>query len=260
MRKLTYEVAAIVALVAIAGFVIAGEKAKTGDKEKSAGAASCCSASGGSCCAASESASSGCKEGAGCSATLAAQGEKKCPIDLAMGLLPKISYAVGEEKTCCPKAAGELAKKSGAEIHFVVAGKTYDKEADAKLALAEATEKFVSDFVKPKKCSVSGTTTVAGKKIECEKAAAHTAKVVQAAVDNVKLAYLVGDKECHCPIEAKEVAEKTGKQTIYIVGKEKTSCSVTARLNLARAKYRAAVEALVKEELAAKDQETKAGA
>ncbi len=247
MKKLTYQTATLIALVALTGFVLAGDKSKSTDAASSG-------------CAASGCADSGCGSGKGCPATLAAHGDKKCPVSLALALLPKISYAVGEEKTCCPKAAGDLAKKSGAEIHFVVAKKSFAKESDAKLALVKATEKYVSDFAKPKTCSVSGTTTIAGKKLGCEKAAAHTAKIVQTAINDVKFTYLVGDKKCHCPVEAKAVAKKTGKNTLYVVGEEKTGCSVTARLNLARAKYKSAIQALVKAELEAKDQEVKAGA
>jgi hypothetical protein len=33
---------------------------------------------------------------------------------------------------------------------------------------------------------------------------------------------------------------------LFVVGEEKTACNVTARLNLARAKYKAAVVALMK--------------
>ena len=231
MTKLTYRIATVVAVLALAGSVQAE------DKDKSCSAAKAASTS---------RAAAGCDDG------------KECPIALAMEQLPKMSFAVGDEKTCCPKAAGALAKKSGAKIQFVVADKAFGKESDAKLALVEATEEYVSAFAKPKKCSVSGTITVAGKKLNCEIKAGRTAKIVEAAMGKVTLAYLVGDKKCHCPIEAKQVAKESGKKTLYVVGDEKTACSVTARLNLARAKYKAAVEALVQVE--AKANPLKAGA
>ena len=244
MTKLTYRLATVFAVLALAGSLQAD------DKEKSCGAAK-----DGSAC----SSAAGCADGKACSATLAALGDKKCPIALAMEQLPRISFAVGDQKTCCPKAAGELAKKSDAKIQYLVADKTFAKESDAKLALVEATEKYVSAFAKPKKCSVSGTITVAGKKLGCEIKAGQTAKIVQTAMDKVKFAYLVGDKECHCPIEAKQVAKESGKDTLYVVGDEKTGCSVTARLNLARAKYKAAVQALVQVDAKANDQKAGAG-
>jgi hypothetical protein len=250
MTRLTYRIATVFALLALAGFLHAEDKANSSGAAKDASAG---------CCAAAGCAAAGCEAGTACSATLALSGDKKCPITLAMERLPKMSFAVGEEKTCCPKAAGELAKKSGAPIQFVVADQTFAKESDAKLALVEATEKCVAEFAKPKVCSVTGTITVADRKLDCEIKAAQTAKIVQTAMDNVKFTYLVGDKECHCPIEAKEVAKNTGKETIYVVGEEKTGCSVTARLNLARAKYKAAVQALVQADSKAGEQKAGAG-
>ena len=306
MNKATYRIAAVFCLLALVGFVVAEDKAKSRDTAKgpSAGCASggcatagysdakACPASGCSVAAAGYSdakacpasgcavaaagcsdakacpasgcavAAAGCGDAKACATTVALQGDKLCPIDLALEKLPKISFAVGEEKTCCPKAAGELAKKSGTPIHFVVAEKTYAKESDAKLALVEATEKYVSDFAKPKKCAVSGTITVAGDKCGCDKSAAHKAKVVQAAMDNVKFTYLVGEKKCHCPVEAKQVAKESGQDTLFVVGDEKTKCSVTARLNLARAKYKAAIQALAvsQAEAIAERPKAKAGA
>jgi hypothetical protein len=155
---------------------------------------------------------------------------------------------VGDEKTCCPKSAGQLAKESDQPIHFVVGEKSFEKESAAKLALLKETEQFVSAFAKPQVCQVSHTTTVAGKSHSCSVAAGRTADLVKSAMEKVKMTYLVGEKECHCPIEAKQVAETTGKATLFVVAREKTPCNVTARLNLARAKYKAAVEALVQAE------------
>ena len=172
----------------------------------------------------------------------------ECPVAAAMKKLPQITFAVGQKKTCCPNSAGELSKESGDPIQFVVAEKTFAKESDATQALVEATEKFVSAFAAPKVCKVSGTTTVAGKSYGCNVAAGHATDVVKAAMEKVRLTYQVGEKECHCPVEAKQVAEKSGKETVFVVAGEKTCCNVTARLNLVRAKYKAAIEAIVKAE------------
>jgi hypothetical protein len=168
-----------------------------------------------------------------------------------MKQLPQISYAVGEKKMCCPKAAEALAKESNGHIHYVVADKEYHKESKAKMALVEVTEKFVADFCEPKKCSVSGTITVAGKKACCPTTAAQTAKLVKQAMDKVSMSYLVADQACHCPVEAKKLASDAGKQVEYVVGEQKTCCDVEARLNLARAKYKAAVQALAQAEAVA---------
>lgn len=168
-----------------------------------------------------------------------------CPISAAMKLLPQMTFKVGKESTCCSKSAAELAKKHDAKVQFVVAKKVFDDEAKATLALTEETEKFVTTFASAKTCKVSGKTTVAGKELCCATSAAHTAKLVKAAMDKVQVTYLVGEKECHCPNEAKALAVKTKAKTQFVVAGEKTCCSVQSRLNVARAKYKAAVEAVV---------------
>ena len=181
---------------------------------------------------------------------------KDCPITAAMNQLPKMTFTVGEEKTCCPTTAAELAKKAGSAIHYCVADKTYEDESAAKLALVEATEKFVADFSEPKVCKDSGTVTIAGKQLCCEQAAAQTQQVVKTAMEKVQLTYLVGEKACSCPIEAKQLATTSGEPTVFVVGEEKTCCDVTARLNLARAKYKAAVIALMQADKVAQEVST----
>lgn len=180
-----------------------------------------------------------------------------CPIATAMERLPELTYAVGEKKTCCPKEAAKLAKESGGHIHFCVADKEFDSESDARAALLEATEKFVAAFTKPRTCPKSGQLTLAGQVQSCEKRAAHTADLMQQAMARVKLTYLVGGKECGCPVEAARLAKESGKDRLFVVGEEKTRCEKTARLNLARAKYKAAIEAMVQAQaVAAKPEPT----
>jgi hypothetical protein len=163
-----------------------------------------------------------------------------------MAKLPQMTYVVGEQKVCCPKAAGELAKKSDEKMHYVVAEKTYDCPDEAKKALVATTEQFVAAFAEPKTCQKSGDITVAGHKACCAGTAAMMAKTAKAAMDEVKMSYAVGEKSCHCPVEAEAMAKDSGDVKLFVVGEEKTACNVTARLNLARAKYKAAVVALMK--------------
>jgi len=184
---------------------------------------------------------------------------KGCPIAAAMERLPKLTYAVGEKKTCCPKEAAKLAKESGGHIHFCVTEKEFDSESDAQMALIDATEKFVAAFTKPHICPKSGQLTLAGQAQSCEKRAAHAADLMQQAMARVKLTYLVGEKECGCPVEAAKLAKESGKDKLFVVGEEKTACEKTARLNLARAKYKAAIEAMVQAQAAAAKPESTAG-
>ena len=101
--------------------------------------------------------------------------------------------------------------------------------------------------------------TLAGQVQSCEKTAAHTAELMQRAVAKVKFTYLVGEKECSCPVEAGKLAKESGKEKLFVVGEEKTCCEKTARLNLARAKYKAAIEALVQAQAAAAQPEPAGG-
>jgi len=173
-----------------------------------------------------------------------------CPISAAMASLPKMSYKVGEESTCCSHSAQSLAEKNNAPIHFVVAETSYTDKTEAMTALVEQTEAALAAYTTPCVCEKSGTTTIAGEKCSCPmKAASHT-KLVQEAVQSVSLSYVVGEETCNCPMKAKELAAG-GAEMKYVVGGEETCCEMTARLNVARAKYKAAVEALTKAQAAA---------
>lgn len=173
-----------------------------------------------------------------------------CPIQAAMDQLPKLTFQVGTEKTCCADAAASLAKEHAKPIHYVVGEKTFETKNVAMVALADATEKYVDAFATPKTCSVSGKTTVAGKELCCDVMAGQRAKLAKEAMAKVNMTYLVGEKECSCPNEAASLAKTTGTEQLFVIGKEKTCCGTTARLTLARAKYKAAVEALAKADTA----------
>ena len=69
--------------------------------------------------------------------------------------------------------------------------------------------------------------------------------MAESTVKNVKMTYVVGEKSCECSHEAGALAKKSGEKMTYVVGEEKTCCNMTARLTLAKAKYTAAVKALV---------------
>jgi len=168
-----------------------------------------------------------------------------CPVSTAMNKLPKITYKVGADEVCCAEAAATLAETSGSPIVYLVGKQSFDSEATAMTTLVEATEKFVGDFATPSKCEVSGTTTVAGKEVCCDVSAAETAKIVAAAMKKVEMTYLVGEQQCECPDQAAALAKETGKPQLFVVDGQPTCCSTTARLKLAQAKYKAAVEALV---------------
>ena len=167
-----------------------------------------------------------------------------CPISEAMAALPKMTYKVGEEATCCADSAAALAEKTSAPIHYVVAEKSYDDKSEAMTALVEKTEAMVVAFTTPSVCEKSGSTTIAGTACSCPMGAAKNVKLVKEAVDAVHVSYKVGEETCDCPMKAKELASD-GTEMKYVVDGEETSCEMTSRLNVARAKYKAAVEAMI---------------
>ena len=192
-------------------------------------------------------------EGKSCSSSCSGEGscsKGECPISAAMASLPKMSYKVGEESTCCSHSAQALADKNSAPIHFVVAETSYTEKAEAMTALVEQTEAMLASFTTPSVCEKSGTTTIGGEKLTCSKSAAKRAALIKAAVESVNVSYVVGNETCNCPMKAKELAA-SGAEMKYVVGEEETCCEITARLNVARAKYKAAVEALNKSQAAA---------
>ena len=162
-----------------------------------------------------------------------------------MDKLPKLVYKIADETTESPVLAGRLSRQHKAEIKFAVVDQVFDVESDAFAALIETTEKFVDDFAKPQTCKVSGNTTVAGKEVCCEAAAGELAALAKKAMDGVQVTYLVGKESVCCPDAAKALAAKTGETIVPCLGDKKSGCASTNRLNIARAKYKAAIAAIV---------------
>jgi len=167
-----------------------------------------------------------------------------CPIAKAMDELPQLAFAVGDKEVCCEASAGAVAEDTGKPVHYLVGKQTFEDKSEAMKALADATEKFVADFATPHTCNVSGKTTVAGKSLSCSATAGKLAAKAQAAMDEVTLAYKVGDEQCACPNKAASLAKASGEEKQFVIGDETTTCSIDARIKLARAKYEAAVKAL----------------
>jgi len=242
--------AVAVLLVGTAGAQETAEPAKVpvGELSKSiSGDCNCekgsaCKGECGSSCQCPSESSSEC--GSACKAKLAGGECQGCHVAAAMAKLPKMTYRVGTEDTCCAKSAAKLAEESKAPIHFVVAEKVYEDKTEAYTSLVEATESMVNEFVTPSSCSKSGTHTVAGKSCKCSVQASKNAELVQTAIQDIKMTYAVGEKSCNCVHEAGTLAKDSGEKMHYVVGEETTCCNMTARLALAKAKYKAALQAL----------------
>jgi hypothetical protein len=170
--------------------------------------------------------------------------ESTCCITDGMAKLPKISYLVGEEALCCEESAKSVAASAKAKVVYVVGEEKFDSSEKAFVSLVDQTEKFVSAFATPSTCKISGTTTIAGESMTCSVKAGEVATKVKNAMDSVAISYKVGDKTCNCPVEAKALASSKKAKTLFVVDNEETECEHTARLNLARAKYKAALVAM----------------
>jgi hypothetical protein len=152
-----------------------------------------------------------------------------------------------------------LAKSKSAPIEYVVGKEKFETKEAAYTSLVEQTESMVNEFTTPCKCEVSGTTTIAGTKCACPVKAGETTELVKKAAGEVQMAYAVGEETCHCPTKAAEMAKEAGVEKTFVVNGEKTSCEMTARLNLARAKYRAAVLAMAAQNQPAEEATEAAG-
>lgn len=199
------------------------------------------------------------KDGATCCADKEACAGEECAVKMAMDKLPTMTFLVGEEETCCSESAAQLAEAGDHAIQFKVGDEMFDSEGEAFTALVSQTEAMVTEFTTPHTCSVSGNTSIAGTTCSCEMKAGAIAEKVEAATKLVSMSFLVGEETCNCPHAAKAMASKEGLETTFVVNGEKTQCETTARLNLARAKYKAAVMAAMPEPEAAPESAPEAG-
>jgi hypothetical protein len=183
-----------------------------------------------------------------------ASGSSACCVTAGMDKLPKITYMVGEESLCCEESAKAVAASKKSKLIYAVGKEKFEASDKAFASLVDQTEKFVAAFATPSTCKESGTTTVGGECVTCSVKASEIATKVKKAMDSVAISYKVGDKSCGCPVEAKVLATEKKAKTIFVVEKEETECEQTARLNLAKAKYKAALIAMAAEKTESKVQ------
>lgn len=179
-----------------------------------------------------------CESKEGCHCKTACDG---CSLKSAMASLPTISYMVDGEKVCCSASAAAMAEAKSTEVEYVVGDEKFPTKNEAFVSLVEQTEAAVEEFTTPCKCEASGKTKIAGESCDCPVMAGAMAAKVKSAIQQVSMTYAVGDETCSCPNKAKSMAEAAGTKPAFVVDGEKTDCEMTARLNLARAKFKAAV-------------------
>jgi hypothetical protein len=179
--------------------------------------------------------------------------------------MPTMQYKVGDEVLSCPKAADKLAQEKGAPIVYLVSGKEYSDKNDALKAYADVVEEHLKSvttvrYMVGDKCvgcpmearelaKTSGGTVkycVAGVIFEDQAKADQAAKEAAKAAEAVQMTTLVDGKPYTCDKAAAEACHKSGHKPEYAVGECKTSCRMTARIELAKARIEAARQAVVK--------------
>lgn len=193
---------------------------------------------------------------ASCQTVAADKDCDQCPVATALAKLPKMTYRVGEESTCCSGTATEMAEKSEAAIHYVVADRVFECKNEAYVALVEKTEAFVDGFLAPVKCEHSGKTSVAGESFGCCEAAGKRTELVVNAVKDLRVSYKVNEESACCKNAAESLAKEHSAPIHYVVGEETTPCELNARMKLAHAKYTAAVKAIAAADMASAETAT----
>ena len=120
--------------------------------------------------------------------------------------LVTVSYAVGDERTSCPMAAQELAKKQGKPVRYRLGAFDFAEQADA----------------------------------------AKVSEAARAAGDKLAMKWAVGDKTFDSAADAAEAAKASGQSVEYVVAEQKTPCEVTAQTRLIEARISAALDVLAK--------------
>ena len=177
--------------------------------------------------------------------------------------MPVMTFAVGENTTCCPLEAFAMAKESNVMPVAHLNGKKYEcvetAMGDWQQALSDKlacmtkvsymvdgkeTQCSKSAGAMAKSCGQAMTTRVAGKDYQCQKMAKTTAlKAVQAA-DAVPFTITVAGAEYHCPMTAADASRLTGEKVTYTVNGVETCCQKTAMCMLLVNRIMAAADVL----------------
>ena len=178
------------------------------------------------------------------SATATVAKQEGCSGGCPSAAVATVAATKQDEGKACSECPVAKAMANLPQMNYVVAGKTYDCKQKAFTALVENTESYVAKFTTPSKCATSGKTTIAGESCGCPVDAGKKTELVSAAIKDMKMTYKVGKESTCCSKSAGEMVKKSGEKMVYVVAGEETCCEMTARLNLAKAKYAAAVKAI----------------
>lgn len=158
--------------------------------------------------------------------------------------IPAMGYKVGDEKSCCPKMAGEMAQKNGGTVHFVVDGREYASRAEAIVAHQKQLQNFLVELTRVQyavdgECVPCPEAAMAceSKKIQYKvgpalfdsaEEAVRASVMAWNAARQVKAEYTVAGEKTACVKTAGAMAEKANCSVEYVVNGKKTNCTTEA--------------------------------
>lgn len=194
----------------------------------------------------------------------ACEGEPNAAQASLVGYMPKMTFKVGDESTCCPKTAAALAKKSNDHVHYMVNNVSYDDKAEAMGAHAKQLHNYMMDLVRiqyavngecvacpdsAKAMAASCTSKNLQYKVgpatfDSAEAAIKASVMAWNAAKNVSMQYAVGDEVTTCSKSAGAMADKASCSVEYVVNGQRTNCSKTAKYMQTVASVESALKAL----------------
>ncbi len=184
-------------------------------------------------------------------------------VDTILASMPAMQFMVEGETIDCSMSAGQ-AVKDGKEVKYVVGKDVFATEEEANVRLTSLVEKEIKSL-QSMQYAVNGSCgscpmtakrlakeqgaivvyRVGGMDFSDQSKAEKAVALVQAAANEVKMTYKVGDNSFRSNKMADEAMTKsTAKSMTYLAGKE-TPCCKTAATMLSRAKVTAIVKAAV---------------
>ena len=171
--------------------------------------------------------------------------------------LPAMTYRVGDLSTNCYETAMLKAKETESPVKFMVEEKLYDSQNDAAKALTDLMEKRVTAMTSVSyvagdetfHCSVSAKQVadkaktkvryrLAGFDFDDRAQATKAAEKAADAAKSVAMSFKADGKSVSCAASSKA----SGKTVTYCVGKQETTCEVTARRMLVATRIGTIVE------------------
>lgn len=191
-------------------------------------------------------------------------GSAKASTTSLVSYMPKMSYRVSGEDTCCPKTAETMAKEHNGSVNYVVNNVAYDTKPEAIEAHAAQLKAYMMDLVRIQyavdgecvPCPTAAKEKAAScesKKMQyrvgpasfdCAEKAIAASVMAYNAAKKVSMQYAVGEDTTTCSVGAKTMAKKANCSVEYVVNGKRTNCSKEAGYLQTVASVESALKAL----------------